>query len=671
MEYVRRLSVKLSGIFPATPTAKPSPSVTLYVPLDYCRSGQEGGPVVWAAQDLHTPAQASTEAGRHGLPSTVGRIVVSYWSATARSKPGSPRDINDIRKTAVIDRELFRLNIDIAALQETRLPDSGSLKEESYTFFWQGKAREETREHGVGFAIRNTMLHMIEPPSGGTERIIALRLSTHEGPVNLLSVYAPTLQATSETKDQFYEQLDSVVKEIPTSEHIYIWGTLTLGSNHWHQLDLVITRHSSLNSVCNTRAYHSADCDSDHSLIIPTIKLRPKKLHHMKKKGKPRINISKTTLPDKNQKFLEQLEGSLKNTDQIQCAEQMWESLCNTIHSTAVKIYGKKERNNTDWFEAHISVLEPIIEKKRVALLSYKQNPSSQNLQALKAARHEAQQTSRRCENNYWAQLSERIQVASDIGNIRKMYEGIKQATGKSIKKCAPLKAKTGETIIDKEKQMSRWVEHYLELYSQESAVSQDALDSIDDLPVIAELDAEPTMEESSKAIDSMPSWKAPGEDNIPAEVIKCGKPVLLKPLHDLLCLCWKEGKVPHSMRNSKIITLYKNKGDRSDCNSYRGISLLSIVGKVFAKVVLSRLQVLANRVYPESQCGFRAERSTTDMIFSVRQLQEKCREQQKPLYIAFINLTKAFDLVSRKGHEGCGQLRRRDFSTLRNPEWR
>ncbi|KAI8491362.1 hypothetical protein Bbelb_309950 [Branchiostoma belcheri] len=98
------------------------------------------------------------------------------------------------------------------------------------------------------------------------------------------------------------------------------------------------------------------------------------------------------------------------------------------------------------------------------------------------------------------------------------------------------------------------------------------------------------------------------------------------------------------------IITLYKNKGDRSDCNSYRGISLLSIVGKVFAKVVLSRLQVLANRVYPESQCGFRAERSTTDMIFPVRQLQEKCREQQKPLYIAFIDLTKAFDLVSRKG---------------------
>ena len=110
------------------------------------------------------------------------------------------------------------------------------------------------------------------------------------------------------------------------------------------------------------------------------------------------------------------------------------------------------------------------------------------------------------------------------------------------------------------------------------------------------------------------------------------------------------EGRVPQDMRDSMIVTLYKNKGDRSDCNNYRGISLLSIVGKVYARVLLTRLQTLAERVYPESQCGFRAGRSTTDMIFSVRQLQEKCREQQQPLYLAFVDLTKAFDLVSRSG---------------------
>ena len=99
-------------------------------------------------------------------------------------------------------------------------------------------------------------------------------------------------------------------------------------------------------------------------------------------------------------------------------------------------------------------------------------------------------------------------------------------------------------------------------------------------------------------------------------------------------------------MRDSKIITLYENKGGRNYCNNSIGISLLSIVGKVYARVI--RLQKLAVPIYPESQCGFRNKRSTIDMVFSIRQLQYKCRYQQMPLYIAFNDLTKSFDLVSR-----------------------
>ena len=133
-------------------------------------------------------------------------------------------------------------------------------------------------------------------------------------------------------------------------------------------------------------------------------------------------------------------------------------------------------------------------------------------------------------------------------------------------------------------------------------------------------------------------------------DLIKHCKTKLLLPLHEVLCQCWQEGAVPRDIRDSNIITIYKNKGERNDCNTYRGISLRSIVGKVFARDILIRLQKLAERIYPESQCGFRAERSTIDMVFFLLQLQEKCREQHMPLYIAFIDLTKAFDLVSRDG---------------------
>ena len=85
---------------------------------------------------------------------------------------------------------------------------------------------------------------------------------------------------------------------------------------------------------------------------------------------------------------------------------------------------------------------------------------------------------------------------------------------------------------------------------------------------------------------------------------------------------------MPNDTKDSKIITLYKNKGARNDCNNYRGISLLSVVGKLISRVVLSRLHLLANRIYPESQCGFRVGRSTTDMVISVRHLQKNAENK-------------------------------------------
>ena len=151
---------------------------------------------------------------------------------------------------------------------------------------------------------------------------------------------------------------------------------------------------------------------------------------------------------------------------------------------------------------------------------------------------------------------------------------------------------------------MARCVEHYSDLYSRESTVSPAALDGIECLPTMDELDSEPLVEELSKATDSLASGKAPGNGGIPPDLIKHCKTPLLLPLHEVICQCWQEGAVPQDTRDSTIITLYKNKGERNDCNNYRGISLLSIVGKVFARVILIRLQKLAERIYLESQCG-------------------------------------------------------------------
>eukprot|EP00745_Piridium_sociabile_P031933 TRINITY_DN5319_c0_g1_i4.p3 TRINITY_DN5319_c0_g1~~TRINITY_DN5319_c0_g1_i4.p3 ORF type:complete len:137 (-),score=26.18 TRINITY_DN5319_c0_g1_i4:1548-1958(-) len=117
-----------------------------------------------------------------------------------------------------------------------------------------------------------------------------------------------------------------------------------------------------------------------------------------------------------------------------------------------------------------------------------------------------------------------------------------------------------------------------------------------------------------------MSTGKAPGPDAIPAEVYKTGGPALLGQLTNLFQSMWNKGQLPQEFRDATIVHIYKRKGNRHSCDNHRGISLLSIAGKILTRVLLNRLLGhLEQGHLPESQCGFRAGRGTTDMIFAAR----------------------------------------------------
>ena len=112
----------------------------------------------------------------------------------------------------------------------------------------------------------------------------------------------------------------------------------------------------------------------------------------------------------------------------------------------------------------------------------------------------------------------------------------------------------------------------------------------------------------------------------------------------------WRKEAIPQEFKDASIFQAYKRRGNPQVCDNHRCISLLCIAGKILAKIMLNRLNVHLDQkgLIPESQCGFRKDRGTTDMIFTARQLQEKCQEQNIDICIAFVDLTKAFDTVSR-----------------------
>ena len=141
-----------------------------------------------------------------------------------------------------------------------------------------------------------------------------------------------------------------------------------------------------------------------------------------------------------------------------------------------------------------------------------------------------------------------------------------------------------------------------------------------------------------------------PGGDGIPAEIWKHGGGNMFGRLQQLITNVWMVCFVPQAWKDANIVTIYK-KGDRTDSENYRGISLLSIAGKIFARILLNRHSThITPEVVPETQYGFRDNRSTVDIICCLRQLQEKCIEQDRPLYMVFVDFSKAFDTIGRTG---------------------
>ena len=102
---------------------------------------------------------------------------------------------------------------------------------------------------------------------------------------------------------------------------------------------------------------------------------------------------------------------------------------------------------------------------------------------------------------------------------------------------------------------------------------------------------------------------------------------------------------MPQHWKYAIIMVLLKKK-DRTECGNYRGISPVAHTGKILLKIIVRHLSEYCERVgiLPEEQSGFRPKRSTTDMIFVIRRLQELAREKRIPLYVCFIELTKAYD---------------------------
>ena len=158
------------------------------------------------------------------------------------------------------------------------------------------------------------------------------------------------------------------------------------------------------------------------------------------------------------------------------------------------------------------------------------------------------------------------------------------------------------------------------------------------------------TSEEIGEAACEMKSGKASGLVGFTVECFKkCGM-VVLEWLVRLINLSFDMGVVPMDWHGACIVTLYKGKGDKCECSNLRSISLLSVVCKLFGRVLMKRVTAGTECAIGEEQCVFRQGRRCIQQVFAIRQVCEKYLANGKNVFWAFMDLEKAYDTIDRHG---------------------
>lgn len=158
------------------------------------------------------------------------------------------------------------------------------------------------------------------------------------------------------------------------------------------------------------------------------------------------------------------------------------------------------------------------------------------------------------------------------------------------------------------------------------------------------------SLSEITECIKHLRNHKACGIDNIHNEFLKACPPAMINLFVGLFNLVLDSGVIPPDWTVGLIMPLYKNKGSPSDPDNYRGITLLSCLGKLFTSVINLRLTKYLNALgaVGDEQAGFRADHSTLDHIFTLHSIVNFYLQKRKRLYCAFIDYRKAFDLIDR-----------------------
>lgn len=576
--------------------------------------------------------------------------------------------------------ELALIKWEIVGLSEVRrLGEDQKILNDGHVLCWRGKSEGNKQELGVGFLIHKRLEKNFIEFHSVSERVASVILKLNEKySVKNVQVYAPTSSHSDEEVESFYEDVHTAIdrnqthflvvmgdfnakvgrrvdQETSVGQHgigtrnergqmlvdfaesrsLYILNTLfeKKENRKWtwkspsgtkNEIDFVISNKR--NIAKNVSVINKVNVGSDHRMVRCEFKVNLK-LERKKLIRDPLPNLTKQN--DQVDEYRAAIQNRfLALTDENLDVDEINDQIISVVKDAAIEVVGKNKKQKS----SNLSLETKQLMQRRRNMKAMAVRDKIELVELTKTINKKKKEDVRKFN-------MEKINEAVVHGTSLKTA---KRKLGIGTSQMFAIRKPDGEITHNKKDLVKVVEDFYRELYSGNDLTQTEVNIQTRDITDVK-------VDEVKKALKSMKRGKAAGEDGVSVDILKAGGDVVIAKLANLFTKCLKDGKTPTSWKNAVVVLLHK-KGDTKDLKNYRPISLLSVLYKLFTRVITNRIGNTLDANQPREQAGFRSGFSTIDHIHAVNQVIEKTNEYRKPLCMVFIDYEKAFYSVEIEG---------------------
>ncbi|XP_058444164.1 uncharacterized protein LOC131425900 [Malaya genurostris] len=420
------------------------------------------------------------------------------------------------------------------------------------------------------------------------------------------------------------------------------------------QIDHVLINGRHFFDIIDVRTYRGANVDSDHYLVMVKLRLKLSVINNARYQLPPRYNIERLKKPDVASAYAQNLEAALPDEGELDVAAVLLEysksshkqrsrvhrrvrgtkSTERMVRRRVQSDFGGEERsaggNAAAWNPAERGTIQPEVDPHFSGEKRHLEEAECEEMELL----YRSQET-------------------------RKFYKKLNKSRNDPVPRAEMCRDKDGSLLTDEREVIKMWKQHFDKHLNDPENVDMGVQDDGGNDYVSAAGDGNdpaPTLREVKDAMHQLKTNKAAGKDGIAAELIKMGPEKLATCLHRSIVRIWETEQLPEEWKEGVICPIHK-KGDHLECENFRAIAILNAAYKVLSQIIFLRLSPKTNEFVRSHQAGFVDGRSTTDQIFTVRQIFQKYREYQVQVrwdvvnganYPLFIDFKVAYDSIDR-----------------------